>query len=54
MKFTLDPAITLSDSVDIDKGSLLYRINAVPIPAAVWLFGSGLIGLISVTRRKKV
>lgn len=28
-------------------------IGAVPIPAAVWLFGSGLIGLIGVARRKK-
>lgn len=28
-------------------------INAVPVPAAVWLFGSGLIGLIGITRRKK-
>ena len=27
---------------------------AVPVPAAVWLFGSGLIGLIGVARRKKV
>ena len=25
---------------------------AVPIPAAVWLFGSGLIGLVAVARRK--
>ena len=28
--------------------------TAVPIPAAVWLFGSGLVGLIGVARRKKV
>jgi hypothetical protein len=28
-------------------------ISSVPVPAAVWLFGSGLIGLIGVTRRKK-
>lgn len=28
--------------------------TVVPIPAAVWLFGSGLIGLIGVARRKKV
>ena len=28
-------------------------IGAVPIPAATWLFGSGLIGLIGVARRKK-
>lgn len=28
------------------------EFSAVPIPAAVWLFGSGLIGLIGVARRK--
>ena len=28
-------------------------VEPVPVPAAVWLFGSGLIGLIGVTRRKK-
>lgn len=28
-------------------------ISAVPLPAAVWLFGSGLVGLIGVARRKK-
>ena len=27
-------------------------VSAVPVPAAVWLFGSGLLGLIGVTRRK--
>lgn len=27
-------------------------ITAVPVPAAVWLFGSGLLGLIAVARRK--
>lgn len=27
-------------------------VGAVPVPAAVWLFGSGLIGLIGVARRK--
>ena len=25
----------------------------VPVPAAVWLFGSGLIGLVGVARRKR-
>jgi len=29
-------------------------ISAVPVPAAVWLFGSGLIGLAGIARRKKV
>ena len=28
-------------------------VNPVPVPAAVWLFGSGLIGLVGVARRKK-
>ncbi len=27
--------------------------SVVPVPAAVWLFGSGLIGLVGVARRKK-
>jgi len=27
-------------------------VSAVPIPAAVWLFGSGLIGLVGLARRK--
>lgn len=27
--------------------------SAVPVPAAVWLFGSGLLGLIGIARRKK-
>jgi len=28
-------------------------VSVVPIPAAVWLFGSGLIGLLGVARRRK-
>ena len=27
--------------------------SAIPVPAAVWLFGSGLLGLVGVARRKK-
>lgn len=29
------------------------NISAIPVPAAVWLFGSGLIGLAGVARRRK-
>jgi hypothetical protein len=31
----------------------LVAASAVPVPAAVWLFGSGLLGLIGIARRKK-
>ncbi|MEW8029365.1 MAG: hypothetical protein AB2792_08390 [Candidatus Thiodiazotropha sp.] len=29
-------------------------VNPVPIPAAVWLFGSGLLGLIGLSRKRRV
>ena len=28
-------------------------VSQVPVPAAVWLFGSGLLGLVGMARRKK-
>ena len=40
-----------------DSGGLVQlaniSYNTVPIPASVWLFGSGLLGLIGIARRKK-
>jgi len=44
-----------SDSLGTGQFSLLVRdseVSAVPLPAAVWLFSSGLIGLIGLARRK--
>ncbi len=29
------------------------QITVVPVPATIWLFGSGLIGLVAVSRRKQ-
>lgn len=29
-------------------------VTVIPIPAAIWLFGSGLLGLVGMARRKKV
>ena len=31
-----------------------WSVTIVPIPATVWLFGSGLLGLIGVARHKKI
>ena len=46
-----DPSNGHNSTISWDAGSFLVR--AVPVPPAVWLFGSGLIGLIGVARRKK-
>jgi hypothetical protein len=37
----------LIDNVSIDT-------QVVPVPAAVWLFGSGLLGLVGIARKRKV
>jgi hypothetical protein len=31
----------------------LLQMQVVPVPAAVWLFGSGLLGLVAVARRRR-
>jgi len=40
--------------VFFDNVSISADVSAIPVPAAVWLFGSGLVGLVGVARRKKV
>ncbi len=42
-------AVTLEDSGAIDN----IRFSPIPIPAAVWLFGSALLGLAGVARRRR-
>ncbi len=42
-----------STNFDITSLTVTDLIPSIPVPAAVWLFGSGLIGLVSVARRKQ-
>ena len=59
--FTLDyywNAVTDNNGVSLGPLAVTdYHLHlvgtVVPIPAAVWLFGSGLLGLIGFTKRKK-
>jgi len=67
--FDLQTGLTFSDVIaDLTNGNLRIGIhvqgfsgggsesfvnNPVPVPAAVWLFGSGLLGLVGVARRKR-
>lgn len=46
-----------SDPASIESCNLLTSVwvgggTVVPVPAAVWLFGSGLLGLVGIARRK--
>lgn len=54
----LDPNLSwqidyLTDAIGTTDVVRLSVVSAVPVPPAVWLFGSGLIGLIGLARRKK-
>lgn len=33
-------------------GEIAFSVSAVPVPPAVWLFGSGLLGLVGIARRE--
>ena len=46
----------IGTGMDADYDNMLVRaeFSAVPVPAAVWLFGSGLLGLMGIARRRKL
>jgi hypothetical protein len=51
---TADPLTGMFDTNTTSLGvDLVVTFAAVPVPPAVWLFGSGLLGLVGVARRRK-
>ena len=46
----MDNGPTIDFNINLD----ITSVNPIPVPAAVWLFGSGLVGLAGVARRRKV
>lgn len=53
--FTTSRVIDIYPNYDIDPAlfDLNFHISTVPIPGAIWLLGSGLIGLIGIRRKFK-
>lgn len=43
---------TISEGVVTNFVAQSYQVSSVPIPSALWLFGSGLLGLIGISRKR--
>jgi hypothetical protein len=50
LDWQIDYLFDFNGSTDFVRLSV---VSAVPVPSAVWLFGSGLLGLVGMARRKK-
>lgn len=49
-----DYAFWLQETADVTVDyEISFEVATVPVPAAAWLFGSGLLGLMGIARRKK-
>jgi uncharacterized protein YjiK len=48
---TITPDRTIYLVAENGSNPLMYELQPVPLPAAVWLFGSGLVGLIGLRRK---
>ena len=52
--FSANPLAQLRDDSTNDYALAAASVSAVPIPAAVWLFGTALIGLVGFSKRRKL
>lgn len=54
-QFTSPTSLTdlFTTSTTTTSTSFSGSINPIPVPPALWLFGSGLLGLVGIARRKK-
>ncbi len=51
--FTNAQGSYLAVANEVSETTSLYKVSAVPVPGAVWLFGSALLGLIGMKRGRK-
>jgi hypothetical protein len=51
--FTAKSTADVQDNVDNDYALAGVNVSAVPIPAAAWLFVSGIVGLMGFSTRRK-
>lgn len=51
--FETGGAASIGDPLNLTSGAFSGSLSIVPVPAAAWLFGSGLLGLIGIAKRKK-
>lgn len=52
IQFTAYQGLAIQDDSDNDYAFAAVTVSAVPVPAALWLFGSGLVALFGFSKRK--
>jgi len=53
IQFTAFQGLPIQDDSDNDYAFAGVTVSAVPVPAAIWLFGTALIGLAGFSKRRK-